>query len=116
MVMQFNYGVAMQLDLFTKEITRSSVDAAHIESWETCWGWDGPKVNGFCEVNTPIVEKADGGKIYCYMERCRLIDIRDDGKWLTEIEMPEINGKHWSKNGTKLILGITDIWPVTYNH
>lgn len=77
-----------------------------------CWPeWSGPAVGGFCEVGTCIAKKAEGGMIYAYTELCRLLDHRDDGTWLAVIEMGEVHGKPWHKDGTRLILEETDIWP-----
>jgi len=49
--------------------------------------------------------------LYCYTEECRLIEQRADGKWLAVIEMGEVHGKPWHKDGTRLLLGERDIWP-----
>lgn len=98
-----------QTEMFETE--RMPIELQHIESWKICWGWNGPVAGEYCQVNTPIVEKENGERLYCYMERCKLIMEMIDGRWLVEIDMPLQNGKQWSKNGTRLLLGITDIWP-----
>lgn len=86
----------------------------HTESWRVCWPeWPGPLAGGFCEANQCVVDREDGGRIYAYSELCRLLERLPDGKWLAVIEMPEIGGKPWPKNGTRLLLAVTDIWPPT---
>ncbi len=81
--------------------------------WKACWDWDGPVVGGYCEINTPIVRKENGETLYCYMEQCRVLEIRADGKVLAEIAMDDQDGKPWPKNGTRLLLTRDDIWPPT---
>lgn len=86
----------------------------HCESRRICWPeWEGPTVGGLCEVANCIAQKEDGSSLYAYMEQCRLIERRPDGTWLAVIEMGEVWGKPWSKDGTRLVLEETDIWPPT---
>lgn len=98
-----------QDDLF--EVRHMTHEEMHILSWQVCWGWHGPVAGEYCEVNTPIVSTAEGGKLYCYMERCRLVEELEGGSWLAEIDMPPQRGESWGKNGARLVLAITDIWP-----
>lgn len=108
-------------DLFTAqeaaEKARKAIEAQERQEqfqrdcWRGFWGWDGPTVGGLCDVNTPIVETAEGDRLYCYMEQCRLIEQRADGRWLAEIEMGEVHGKPWWKDGRRVLLGVCDIWP-----
>lgn len=101
----------------------------HIASWGYCWNWAGPEANGYCEANSCVVDLMPGQeeffrnnlnfnqewkpeRVYCYMEQCRLIRRLDDEHWEAVIEM-EHNGKPWYKNGIRLKMHITDIWPPT---
>ncbi len=105
--------MSIQLDLFapTPKPPRDRI-AEHIRSWEVCWPeWDGPRVGGYCEVHTIGAQIEGGGYTYCYMELCRLLQERPDGSWLAVIEMGEIRGEPWIKDGTRLILPIDSIWP-----
>ena len=68
-------------------------------SWAT-WGWEGPTVGGACEIDIPVAETEEGGSLYCYCERARLIEQRPDGRWLAAIEMPG----DWCKNGRRVLL------------
>ena len=78
--------------------------------WRVCWDWDGPEVGNLCEVGDCVAERADGaGLLYCYMEQCRVLEAMPDDRWLVEIEMHA----GWAKNGTRLILGKSEIWPPT---
>jgi hypothetical protein len=47
------------------------------------------------------------------MEQCRLLEQRPDGSWLAMIEMGEVHGRPWHKDGKRLILEDADIWPPT---
>lgn len=88
--------------------------AGHHRAWTACWPeWDGPEVGGLCEVSQCVATKEDGAMTYAYMQQCRLLNLREDGTWLAVIEMDDIDGKPWSKNGVRLILEDTDIWPPT---
>jgi hypothetical protein len=86
-----------------------------IEKWQMCWGWEGPKVGGFCQVDTCSVPMAGGGETYAYGDRCVLLEELPDGRWLAEIRawVRSPDQKPYWKNGTRLILGIEDIWPPT---
>jgi len=93
----------------------------HIAAWGYCWGWSGPEVGQPCEIHTigtlladPDPNKFNGSEtIYAYMERCILLEHRPDDTWLAEIAMGEVWGKPWHKDGIRVILGVTDIWPPT---
>lgn len=100
----------MQLDLFSKPQKPKCPIEEHRYLWKICWNWDGPTVGGYCEVHTPIVRTTEGNSLYCYMERCRLIENKGS-EWIAEIDMPDFQGESWEKNGTQIILGILDIWP-----
>lgn len=118
-----------QMDfVFVEEIRQQRIDsnrqkviADHVASWGYCWGWTGPEVGQPCEIHTvgtlladPSPDQFKGSKtIYAYMERCILLDHRNDGTWLAEIAMGEIRGVPWHKDGIRVILEITDIWPPT---
>lgn len=106
----------MQLDLFAPEPppppVRRTPEEEQRHSWAVCWPeWEGPRVGGYCEVDEICATKEEGGQIYCYTELCRLLEERPDGSWLAVIEMGEVHGKPWDKDGTRLILPITNIWP-----
>ena len=77
-----------------------------LSSWDT-WGWAGPSEGGECEIDTPIVPTEEGGMLYCYCERARLVAQRPDGKWIAIIDMPG----DWHKNGRRLVLDRYDIGP-----
>jgi hypothetical protein len=97
----------MQLDLFERREERLPPEYF----WKICWGWAGPRVGEYCEVNNLLADLADGtGTIYCYMERCRIIEALPGEQWLAEIDMGEFEPR-WGKNGTKLILPKDNIWP-----
>ena len=89
-------------DLFAA-LEQADADARREEilrySW-AIWGWDGPSVGGLCEIDIPTVDTVEGSKLYCYTEQARLIEQRDDGMWLAEIEMPG----EWCKNGRRVLL------------
>lgn len=70
-----------------------------LASW-AAWGWRGPSAGGKCEIDIPVADTEDGGCLYCYCEQARLIELRKDGKWLAEIEMPG----EWTKNGRRVVL------------
>lgn len=101
-----------QLDMFapTPPTVESREDQQR-NSWLVCWGWDGPVAGEMCTIDGVIVERAAGGRIYAYMEKARLIELRSDGKWLAEIAMGDVHGQPWRKDGTRVLLGICDIWP-----
>ena len=84
---------------------------AHRQQLRACWPeWEGPRVGGLCEVAQPVVRTEDGQTTYAYSEQCRLIERRPDGTWLAVIEMGEVHGKPWWKDGTRLILEEVEIW------
>ena len=91
----------------------AKAEASHRESWRLCWGWGGPIAGELCEVNRCVVQREAGGTVYAYMEQCRLIEQRPNGQWLAVIEMGEVWGKPWWKDGARLLLGVLDIWPPT---
>jgi len=99
-----------QLDLFeVPEKTRIPWTNKHY--W-TSLGWDGPTPGGHCDITgSIIVELESGGSIYAYMEQCRLIEKRQDGKWLAVIDMGIVHGHPWGKDGTRVILPEEQIWP-----
>lgn len=95
-----------QLDLFAEAVSTPEF------YWRICWGWDGPEVGGYCEVNEITAERADGsGDVYCYGELCRILEALPGGRWLVEIAMGEFHGKPWAKDGMRLILPKSNIWP-----
>jgi hypothetical protein len=86
----------------------------HREAWRYCWPeWGGPRVGELVEVAECIAKQEDGTPLYAYMESCRLLEERPDGSWLAVIEMGEVHGEPWLKDGTRLLLAVTDIWPPT---
>ncbi len=96
------------------EAKRVARIALHIETRRICWPeWPGPAVGELCEVSECVVKREDGGVIYAYMEQVRLLEHRSDGRWLGVIEMGEVWGKPWPKDGTRLLLDETDVWPPT---
>jgi len=107
--------------LLTEMDTAQNLDAEarHMELWRYCWNWDGPTPGGYCEIDNCVVNRADGGTIYAYMERCRLIEKQSTGLWIAEIAMGvrdwKGNGQpyQWEKDGTRVLLSILDIWPPT---
>jgi hypothetical protein len=77
--------------------------------WEVCWNWPGPEVGGYCQVNEITAKLADGtGSIYAYMLRCRILEQLPDGRYLVEVDNPEIT---WTAG--RLILPKDNIWPPT---
>lgn len=102
-----------EVDDAQASFAESKALVTHKRHWQVCWNWAGPEVGGFCEVNTPIVDTDDGKQLYAYMERCRLLELRPDGRWLVEIAMGEVHGEPWYKDGTRLLLRVLDIWPPT---
>lgn len=74
--------------------------------WDT-FGWPGPAVGRMCEIDIPIPPTPEGGSLYCYMETARLIELKADGRWLAEIEMPG----DWYKNGRRVLLDRDYIGP-----
>jgi hypothetical protein len=109
------------LDLFAADdalrrqeaAAKSKVDAEDRQRhyWRVLWDWDGPAVGEICEIDTCVVPTANGRSLYCYTEQVRLIELMPDGRWLAEISMGEVRGKPWHKDGTRVLLGICDIWP-----
>ncbi|APG24091.1 hypothetical protein [Syntrophotalea acetylenica] len=110
-----------QLGLFettTAPQDKGSAIARHKHLWRVCWGWDGPAVGGYCEVNqlcADLATPAAGGPscIYAYMERCKILQQLDDDHWLCEIAMGIVHGQPWDKDGTRVILDTLNIWPPT---
>lgn len=97
-----------QLELFAPR--RYTIE----EQWRACWGWDGPEVGGFCEVDAIAPQRADGaGSLYCYMEQCRVLEVLPGGRYIVEIAMGEVWGKPWPKDGTRLILEKNEVWAPT---
>jgi hypothetical protein len=111
---------AEQLNLFADTRQRDALES-HKESWRYCWNWDGPEVGGYCQLDvicatleTPYAHPDTGALItqtYAYMERCRLIEKRADGKWLAVIDMGIVHGEPWYKNGTRIIMDELEVWP-----
>ena len=85
----------------------------HRHMWEICWGWDGPQIGQPCEIDSCVVPKENGESLYCYMERCIVLEQLKDGRYLAEIAMGIVHGQPWSKDGTRVVLGVRDIWPPT---
>jgi hypothetical protein len=110
----------VQLDIFTAPPPtlaeyKAQQEAKQRESWKSCWDWGGPVVGGYCTIQTCRTTLEAGGVTGAYTELCRLLEERPDGSWLAVIEMGEFEwcgGKRgpWHKDGTRVILGITDIW------
>lgn len=97
-----------------RDAHRLKVEADQIKAWKDCWNWDGPKVGGSCEINScGGTELEGGGTTYAYMENCTILEELPDNRWLCCIAMGLVDGKPWRKNGTRVILGIRDIWPPT---
>lgn len=91
--------------------TTEAADDRHRASWRLSWGWEGPAVGGMCSIDTPVVDRAAGGSIYAYMEKARLLALEPDGRWRAVIEMGEVRGQPWWKDGIEVLLSIRDIWP-----
>lgn len=102
-------GLNGQLDLFeaAPRVVRQWTRAEH---WDSL-GYDGPASGRLCDIDTLCVDLESGGSIYAYMEQCRLIEHRPDGKWLAVIEMGTTHGTPWGKDGTRVLLSEDDIWP-----
>jgi hypothetical protein len=85
------------------------------DRWRYCWNWDGPEVGGYCEVGQICaeLESSPGQTVYCYMEQCKIIGLRNDGRWLVEIDMGLVHGNPWPKDGTRLVLSEDEIWAPT---
>lgn len=101
------------IDLFAEqEAAERDARREHIllHSWRT-WGWNGPTVGGLCEVGMPIVATPDGPSLYCYMEQARLLEQRADGMWLAVIEMGNVRGEPWFKDGRHVLLRRDEIAP-----
>lgn len=106
-----------QLGLFPELQQRDASDRAEVrdrlmrESWERLFGWEGPTVGGFAQVNSCVVPREDGAPLYAYMERVRFVEQRDAHHWIAEIAMGEVRGAPWPKNGIRLVLRESDMWP-----
>lgn len=96
-----------QLELFFVPSAKSWTQ----EDYWASLGYDGPEPGRFCSIDRIIVELEGGGSIYAYMEQCRLIEKRPDGRWLAVIEMGIVHGAPWGKDGTLVILSVDEIWP-----
>ena len=96
-----NAQLSFEFDILTWDLKKH---------WETL-GFDGPAPGRYCDINPLCVELETGGSIYAYMEQCRLIEKRPDGKWLAVIDMVTIHGVAWFKNRTRVILKEEDMWP-----
>ncbi len=95
-----------------REILRTRGEAEVREAWKTQWGWDGPKVGGRCEINALLgVERADGGNIYAYGERCIIQEELPGGLFGCKIAMGLDDGRPWRNNGLRVVLGMKDVWP-----
>jgi hypothetical protein len=86
-------------------------EASHRRSWKVCWGWDGPVAGETASISSVFAQCVDGRTIYAYTEKVRLVEQQADGRWLAVINMGEVRGKAWWKDGTQVLLGILDIWP-----
>lgn len=75
--------------------------------------WHGPASGVRFQMHTICATRADNGTpIYCYLERCRLVHRREDGRWLAVIEMGTVHGRPWFKDGTEIVVGELDMWPM----
>lgn len=100
-------------DLFTtqQEAERATRREQILQHSWAVWGWPGPTVGGLCEIGQPIVETPEGGTLYCSGEQARLVEQISDGLWLARIEMGEVHGKTWFKDGREVILDRDSIGP-----
>jgi len=53
----------------------------------------------------------NGSQFYCYMETIRLVEEREDGRWIGVIDMGLVHGTPWSKDGTRLVLTVDGMEP-----
>ena len=108
-----------EMDRHNTRIKKEAAEEFQRSAWRNCWGWEGPKAGEYCEIGSCVVPTEHGGTVYAYTEQVRLIEERADGTWLGEIDMgvKQWWGKEkpfrWPKDGTRVILGIRDIWPPT---
>jgi hypothetical protein len=108
---QLSMGIIEDLDLKAAQSAHEAAEQAQRKSWMTCWNWPGPAVGQPCSIDTCVVDREEGGSIYAYMERCVMLELRADGRWLAEIAMGDVDGKPWYKNGMRVLLSVCDIWP-----
>ena len=97
----------MQLEL---DILPKAVIWTRQQHWDSL-GYEGPAPGRYCDIHTLIVPLETGGTIYAYTEQCKLIEKRDDGRWVAEIAMGIVHGHKWSKDGTRVLLSEDEIWP-----
>jgi hypothetical protein len=98
---------AKQLELFS-----NVEDEKPIEYWwEICWGWEGPEIGGYCEVNNLLAKEESGNVAYHYCETCKILDRLSDGNYLVIIAEEAVTGRPFINDGTKLILPKENIWP-----
>ena len=108
-----------EMDRQNAALKKAAAEKSQRDAWRKSWGWEGPKAGEYCEIDSCVVPTEHGGPVYAYLEQVRLIEERADGTWLAEIEMGVKRwwGKQvpfrWPKDGTRVILGIRDIWPPT---
>jgi len=81
------------------------------EQYWSSLGYDGPVPGRYCNIEPLIAELEAGGTIYAYMEQCRLVEKRPDGRWLAVIDMGITNRAKWCKDGTRILLSEDEIWP-----
>jgi hypothetical protein len=96
-------------DLFAEQEATAAAarrEAILLSSWQV-WGWAGPASGEMCEIDECCPETAEGGRLYCYTELARLIELQPDGRWIAEIAMPE----PWGKNGQRVLLAREWIGP-----
>ena len=107
---QLGFSFVAEAEEQKENLRQFECEQRHRASWGYCWGWSGPEASQPCEISSCV--PGDGRlNIYAYMERCMLLEERPDGLWLAEIAMGIRDGKPWHKNGTRVLLGIMDIWP-----
>ena len=108
-----------EMDRHNTRLKKEAAEEFQRGAWRNCWGWEGPKAGEHCEIDSCVVPTETGGTVYAYMEQVRLIEERADGTWLAEIDMGvkrwwgNKQPFRWPKDGTRVVLGIRDIWPPT---
>lgn len=95
------------------EVNAQAAIEKHMLNWDLCWGWKGPREGGLCETNTCSPPAVFGRNGYAYTEQCRLLRELPDGRWVARIEMGVVHGSPWWKDGTLLLLSVTEIAPPT---
>lgn len=116
---QMAFGFVAEEAKRQEDTRKTEYELRHRHSWRVCWNWDGPTAGGACDIHTccvTLAEPVEGNTlrtIYAYIERCILLEERPDGTWLAEIAMGIVHGKPWHKDGTRVLLKTTDIWPPT---